>query len=67
MAKMIALLLSLSIAYEPPRETAVPLAQVKEVKRNGLSTRGKTIPIPAIAGDATLLVLCAVPYPIGCL
>jgi len=50
---------------KPSRETEIQLAQVKEVKRNGLSTRTKAILIPAIAGGATLLVLCAAPYPIG--
>jgi hypothetical protein len=50
---------------KPPREVTVPYALVKEVKRKGLSTRTKAILIPAIAGGAVLLVLCAAPYPIG--
>lgn len=47
------------------RETVVQYAQVKDLKRNGLSRRTKAILIPAIAGGAVLVVLCAAPYPIG--
>jgi len=45
-----------------PAET-VPYVMVKQVsKQGGIS---KAILIPAIIGGATLLVLCAGPYPIG--
>jgi small nuclear ribonucleoprotein (snRNP)-like protein len=47
------------------RQTAVAYAQVKELKKSGLSRRTKAILIPAIVGGGVLLVLCAGPYPIG--
>lgn len=47
------------------RESSIEYARVKEVKRNGLSTRTKAILIPAVAGGGAILFFCAAPYPIG--
>ncbi|MBK5293027.1 MAG: hypothetical protein JJE04_15320 [Acidobacteriia bacterium] len=47
------------------REIALQYAQVKEVKKSGLSRRAKAILIPIAIGGGALLLLCAAPYPIG--
>ena len=44
-------------------ETVVPFAQLRSVKKNGLSRKAILIPA-AIAGGA-VLILCAAPYPLG--
>ncbi len=46
-------------------QTAIQYAQVKEVKKSGLSRRTKALLIPAVVGGGALVVLCAAPYPIG--
>lgn len=47
------------------QQTAIQYAQVKEVKKSGLSRRAKAVLIPTVIGGGALVVLCAAPYPIG--
>lgn len=53
---------SFTVQQKTGAEVTLPFAQVTQFKKKGVS---KAIWIPAIAAGATLLVLCAAPYPIG--